>query len=152
VVPGWYGLGTGLQVAREAGLGPTLVEMRDWAFFRNLLGNVEMTLAKTDLRIARSYVSALVDPALQPLFEMITAEHDRTLSQVLALTGQNIPLAGYPQLRRTLQVRAAYLEPLHHLQVALLARRRDAAETDPDLRRALLLTVNGIVAGLRNTG
>ncbi|MDT7687076.1 MAG: phosphoenolpyruvate carboxylase, partial [Pseudonocardiales bacterium] len=93
-----------------------------------------------------------VDPALHPLFEMITAEHDRTLSQFLALTGQKIPLAGYPQLRRTLQVRAAYLEPLHHLQVALLARRRDAAETDPDLRRALLLTVNGIVAGLRNTG
>jgi phosphoenolpyruvate carboxylase len=152
VVPGWYGLGTGLQVAREAGLGSTLDEMRDWAFFRNLLGNVEMTLAKTDLRIARSYVSALVDPALQPLFEMITAEHDRTLSQVLALTGQNIPLAGYPLLRRTLQVRAAYLEPLHHLQVALLARQRDTAETDPDLRRALLLTVNGIVAGLRNTG
>jgi phosphoenolpyruvate carboxylase len=152
VVPGWYGLGTGLQVAREAGLGSTLDEMRNWAFFRNLLGNVEMTLAKTDLRIARSYVSALVDPALQPLFEMITAEHDRTLSQVLALTGQNIPLAGYPLLRRTLQVRASYLEPLHHLQVALLARQRDTAETDPDLRRALLLTVNGIVAGLRNTG
>ena len=152
VVPGWYGLGTGLQVARDAGFGPTLVEMRDWAFFRNLLGNVEMTLAKTDLRIARSYVSALVDPALQPLFEMITGEHDRTLSQVLSLTGQNIPLARYPQLRRTLAVRAAYLEPLHHLQVALLARQRDAVEPDPDLRRALLLTVNGIVAGLRNTG
>ena len=152
VVPGWYGLGTGLQVAREAGLGPTLAEMRDWAFFRNLLGNVEMTLAKTDLRIARSYVSALVDPALQPLFEMITGEHDRTLSQVLSLTGQNIPLARYPLLRRTLAVRAAYLEPLHHMQVALLARQRDAVEPDPDLRRALLLTVNGIVAGLRNTG
>ncbi|HEX4246899.1 MAG TPA: phosphoenolpyruvate carboxylase [Pseudonocardia sp.] len=152
VVPGWYGLGTGLQVAREAGLGPTLMEMRDWAFFRNLMGNVEMTLAKTDLRIARSYVSALVDPTLQPLFEMITGEHDRTLSQVLSLTGQNIPLARYPLLRRTLAVRAAYLEPLHHLQVALLARQRDAVEPDPDLRRALLLTVNGIVAGLRNTG
>ena len=152
VVPGWYGLGTGLAVARDAGFGPTLVEMRDWAFFRNLLGNVEMTLAKTDLRIARSYVSALVDPALQPLFEMITGEHDRTLSQVLSLTGQNIPLARYPLLRRTLAVRAAYLEPLHHLQVALLARQRDAVEPDPDLRRALLLTVNGIVAGLRNTG
>jgi phosphoenolpyruvate carboxylase len=129
-----------------------LAEMREWAFFRNLLGNVEMTLAKTDLRIARSYVSALVDPALQPLFEMITTEHDRTRSEVLALTGENIPLARYPLLRRTLAVREAYLEPLHHLQVALLARRRETAEPDSDLRRALLLTVNGIAAGLRNTG
>jgi phosphoenolpyruvate carboxylase len=152
VVPGWYGLGSGLQAARDAGLGATLTEMRGWAFFRNLLGNVEMTLAKTDLRIARSYVSALVDPTLQPLFEMITAEYDRTLSEVLTLTGQNIPLARYPLLRRTLRVRATYLEPLHHLQVSLLARQREAAEPDLDLRRALLLTVNGIVAGLRNTG
>ena len=152
VVPGWYGLGSGLAAAREQGLGDTLKEMRDWAFFRNLLGNVEMTLAKTDLRIARSYVTALVDPALQPLFEMITAEHDRTVSEVLSLTGQHMPLAGYPLLRRTLAVREVYLEPLHHLQVALLARRRETPEPDADLRRALLLTVNGIVAGLRNTG
>jgi phosphoenolpyruvate carboxylase len=152
VVPGWYGLGSGLAAAKDAGFGQTLREMRDWAFFRNLLGNVEMTLAKTDLRIAGSYVSTLVDPALHPLFEMITAEHDRTLSEVLALTGQNIPLARWPLLRRTLAVRAIYLEPLHHLQVSLLARQRETAEPDPDLRRALLLTINGIVAGLRNTG
>jgi phosphoenolpyruvate carboxylase len=151
VVPGWYGLGSGLAAAREAGFGAALEEMREWAFFRNLLGNVEMTLAKTNLRIARSYVSALVEPALQPLFEEVTAEHDRTLSEVLALTGGRYPLARYPQLRRTLQVRDVYLEPLHHLQVSLLARRRDG-ELDQDLQRALLLTVNGIVAGLRNTG
>jgi phosphoenolpyruvate carboxylase len=152
VLPGWFGLGTALAAAREAGLESTLKEMRDWAFFRNLLGNVEMTLAKTDLRIAATYVSALVDPSLQPLFELITTEHNRTVSEVLALTGERYPLARYPQLRRTLQVRATYLEPLHHLQVSLLARHRELEEPDPDLRRALLLTINGIVAGLRNTG
>jgi phosphoenolpyruvate carboxylase len=152
VVPGWYGLGSGLRAARDAGLGPVLDEMRDWAFFTNLLGNVEMTLAKTDLRIAEYYVSALVDPALQPLLDFIVREHDLTKREVLRLTGGQTLLARHHLLRHTLQVRASYLEPLHHLQVALLARRREVAEPDPDLRRALLRTVNGIAAGMRNTG
>jgi phosphoenolpyruvate carboxylase len=152
VVPGWYGLGSGLRAAQDAGLGTVLEEMRDWAFFTNLLGNVEMTLAKTDLRIAEYYVSALVDPALQPLFDVIVREHDLTKREVLRLTGGSTLLARHHLLRDTLRVRAAYLEPLHHLQVSLLARRRQVDEPDPDLRRALLRTVNGIAAGMRNTG
>ncbi|MGH3866173.1 MAG: phosphoenolpyruvate carboxylase [Pseudonocardiaceae bacterium] len=152
VVPGWYGLGSGLRAARDAGLGPVLEEMRDWAFFTNLLGNVEMTLAKTDLRIAESYVCALVEPSLQPLFDAIVSEHDLTQREVLRLTGGSTLLDRHPLLRHTLQVRAAYLEPLHHLQISLLARRRQADQPDPDLRRALLRTVNGIAAGMRNTG
>ncbi|MGH3898128.1 MAG: phosphoenolpyruvate carboxylase [Pseudonocardiaceae bacterium] len=152
VVPGWYGLGSGLQAARDAGLGEVLEEMRDWAFFTNLLGNVEMTLAKTDLRIAESYVSVLVEPSLQPLFDTIVDEHDLTKREVLRLTGGSTLLARHHLLRHSLQVRAAYLEPLHHLQVSLLARRREVDEPDPDLRRALLRTVNGIAAGMRNTG
>ncbi|MDQ3761407.1 MAG: phosphoenolpyruvate carboxylase [Actinomycetota bacterium] len=152
IVPGWYGLGTGLRAARDAGLGPVLEEMRDWAFFTNLLGNVEMTLAKTDLRIAECYVSILVEPSLQPLFDTIVSEHDLTKREVLRLTGDSTLLARHHLLRHTLQVRAAYLEPLHHLQVSLLARHREVAEPDADLRRALLLTVNGIAAGMRNTG
>jgi phosphoenolpyruvate carboxylase len=152
VVPGWYGLGSGLRAARDAGLAPVLDEMRDWAFFTNLLGNVEMTLAKTDLRIAEYYVSTLVDPVLQPLFDFIVREHDLTKREVLRLTGGQTLLARHHLLRHTLQVRASYLEPLHHMQVALLARRREVAEPDPDLRRALLRTVNGIAAGMRNTG
>jgi phosphoenolpyruvate carboxylase len=152
VVPGWYGLGSGLRAAREAGLGPVLEQMRDWAFFTNLLGNVEMTLAKTDLRIAEYYVSALVEPGLQPLFDTIVDEHDLTKSEVLRLTGGSTLLARHHLLRHSLQARAAYLEPLHHLQVSLLARRREVDEPDPDLRGALLRTVNGIAAGMRNTG
>jgi phosphoenolpyruvate carboxylase len=152
VVPGWYGLGSGLRAARDAGLGLVLEEMRDWAFFTNLLGNVEMTLAKADLRIAESYVCALVEPNLQPLFDTIVGEHDLTKREVLRLTGGSTLLARHHLLRHTLQVRASYLEPLHHLQVSLLTRRRGVDEPDPDLRRALLRTVNGIAAGMRNTG
>ena len=152
VVPGWFGLGSGLRAAREAGFAPVLEEMQQWAFFTNLLGNVEMTLAKTDLRIAGFYVSALVDPPLQPIFDAVVAEHDLTQREVLRLTGADCLLARHPVLRQTLQVRAGYLEPLHHLQVELLAQRRQVQEPDPDLHRALLLTVNGIAAGMRNTG
>jgi phosphoenolpyruvate carboxylase len=152
VVPGWYGLGSGLRAARDAGLGPVLEELRDWAFFTNLLGNVEMTLAKTDLRIAECYVSALVEPSLQPLFSTIVSEHDLTKREVLRLTGGSTLLARHHLLRHTLQVRASYLEPLHHLQISLLARCRAVDEPDSDLRRALLRTVNGIAAGMRNTG
>lgn len=126
--------------------------MREWAFFTNLLGNVEMTLAKTDLRIAGIYVAELVDPSLHPIFDDIVAEHALTLREVLRLTGSSTLLARHPVLRNTLSVRASYLEPLHHLQVELLAQRRKSEEPDADLHRALLLTINGIAAGLRNTG
>jgi phosphoenolpyruvate carboxylase len=154
IVPGWYGVGSGLLAAREAGLGDVLTEMLSWAFFTTFLGNVEMTLAKTDLRIARRYVEALTEPGLHPIFDQICAEHERTLEQVRALTAGSGLLANYPLLRRTLTTRDRYLEPLHHLQISLLGRRRAASEAEPDedLQRALLLTINGIAAGLRNTG
>jgi phosphoenolpyruvate carboxylase len=152
VVPGWYGLGSGLLAAREAGYGRVLDEMKEWAFFTNLLGNVEMTLTKTDLRIAGFYVTELVRPELHPIFDDTTDEHARTLREVLRLAGGTSLLARHPVLRNTLSVRSAYLEPLHHLQVELLAQRRRTAESSPDLHRALLLTINGIAAGLRDTG
>ena len=83
VVPGWFGLGSGLAAARAAGFGAELAAMHEWAFVANLVGNVEMTLAKTDLRIARRYVDALVDPSLQPIFDRIVDEHERTRREVL---------------------------------------------------------------------
>ncbi|MEU4558960.1 phosphoenolpyruvate carboxylase [Actinoplanes sp. NPDC023936] len=169
IVPGWFGVGTGLAAVRAAGLGSELDAMHEnWQFFRTFLSNVEMMLAKTDLSIARRYVETLVPEELHPIFEKIEREYELTVQEVLAITGGTELLSSQPELSRTLGVRDTYLEPLHHLQVALLRQYRDLGDasrqipTAPGARRgpsdstalerALLTTVNGIAAGMRNTG
>lgn len=150
IVPGWYGVGSGLAAAGDR--IEVLQEMyRSWPFFRTFLDNVSMTLVKTDLDIAARYVEALAPTEIRAVLDDIRAEFDLTVAQVLAVTGDRALLDRDPVLRTTLEIRDNYLEPLHHLQIQLLARHR-RGEDDPELERALLLTINGIAAGMRNTG
>ncbi len=152
-VPGWYGVGSGLRAARAAGHGELLAEMASaWPFFADLLSNVEMVLFKTDLEIAEQYVRRLVEPSHRGVFELVRSEFEQTRDEVLTVLGIDTLLARQPVLARTLGVRETYLEPLHALQVELLDQERRSSGENPSRRRALLLTVNGIAAGLRNTG
>ena len=145
-----------MKAARESGDDELLRRMyKEWHFFRNFISNVEMTLAKTDLAVAWQYVSRLVPADLHHIFEIIKAEYELTVRELLEVTDSRALLASNPALTGTLMVRDFYLMPLQYLQIALLERvrrERTSGEVEPTLRRALSLTINGIATGLRNTG
>jgi phosphoenolpyruvate carboxylase len=157
IIPGWFGVGSGIKAARDAGHDETLRHMaKNWAFFKNFISNVEMTVAKADMKIAQHYVTELVPPEFHHMFEKVKAEYEETKNQILWLTGEKEILDNQISLKKTLQIRDTYLLPLQYLQVSLLKKVRELNQnpenTDPLLRRTLLLTINGIATGLRNTG
>jgi len=156
MLPGWYGFGTAVeQLVRhrgEQGL-TTLQEMyRNWPFFQTLLSNMDMLLAKADIHIASRYAALVVDQDLRDrIFERIQGEMQRTVRYLLAITGQRELLESNPALARSFRNRSPYIDPLNHLQVESLRRFR-GGDQDDKVKRAILLTINGIAAGLRNSG
>ena len=159
MLPGWYGTGSALESwvdGSEEKLGRLQELHRRWPFFRSVLSNMGMVLAKTDLELAARYAELVPDEELRArVFDQITAEHERTCRMLLAITGDDHLLADNPSLARSIRNRFPYLEPLHHLQVEMLRRRRhgDDSPDDEDLtRRNIQLTINGIATALRNSG
>jgi phosphoenolpyruvate carboxylase len=126
--------------------------LKAWPFFRSLLSNMDMVLAKTDLAIASRYAELVVDADLrQRIFERIKAEWALTRQHLLAILEQDDFLADNPLLKRSLQLRSPYMDPLNHLQVELLKRHR-AGDTDERVARGIHLSINGVASGLRNSG
>ncbi len=154
-LPGWYGLGSGLEACPPLA---TLQEMYlGWPFFRALLDNVEMSLLKADLDIAALYTELVPDREFgERLMAIIRAEYERTRSAVLSVTGHEDLLDGDPIIQRSVRLRNPYIDPLNYIQVETLRRLRrlpdpEGAEAE-DLRQVMVVTINGIAAGLRNTG
>ena len=129
---------------------------RQWPFFRTVLSNLDMVLAKTDLAIAARYVELVEDKRLgKKIFGLIQAEWQRTQDALAQITGESERLQSNPSLARSIAHRFAYLDPLNHLQVELMRRYRNRREGDPAnerVQRGIHLSINGVAAGLRNTG
>jgi phosphoenolpyruvate carboxylase len=155
-LPGWYGLGSAVaeHLESEEGNLATLQTMyQRWPFWRTLIDNAQMILAKADLTIARLYADLVEDQAVADrIFGQIAAEYDRTVDVICRITGQSGLLENVPILQRSIQRRNPYVDPLSFVQLVLLRRLRAAAQDEPALVTAVLESINGIAAGLKNTG
>nr|WP_186119338.1 phosphoenolpyruvate carboxylase [Burkholderia gladioli] len=165
LLTGWYGFGSAFAAyldgaansanpaAERAKRLALLQKMnRNWPFFSHLLSNMDMVLAKTDLAVASRYAELVADKKLRKhVFARIVAEWERTAAALAEITGHEARLAANPLLARSIKNRFPYLDPLNHLQVELIKRHR-AGDTNARVRRGIHLTINGIAAGLRNTG
>jgi phosphoenolpyruvate carboxylase len=159
VLPGWYGLGTALESfgGRSGGLAILRAMYGDWSFFRTTLDNAQVSLGKADMGIARLYAGLVEEEEVrEPIFAAILAEYRLTRRWILQITEQREILDNEPVLQRSVRLRNPYVDPLNFIQVALLRRLRalpdpEGVEAQP-LLQAIFLTINGIAAGLKNTG
>jgi phosphoenolpyruvate carboxylase len=157
LVPAWFGVGHSVELYladdNDGALLATLRMMaKEFPLFIDLVRNVEMALGKVDLGTARLYSSLVEDEALRErIYALLEAEFHRTVRAVLAITEQSELLQSNPVLARSIKLRNPYVDPMHLIQVDLLRRKR-AGEDTPEVNRAISGTINGISAGLRNTG
>ncbi len=162
-LPGWCGFGSAIEAflgkeskARKERLALLQKMHRQWPFFRTLLSNLDMVLAKSDLGIAARYVELVEDRRLgKRIFALIRAEWQRTQDALALITGERDRLAANPALARSIEHRFPYLDPLNHLQVELMRRYRAGRDDDPGMdrvKRGIHISINGVAAGLRNTG
>jgi phosphoenolpyruvate carboxylase len=159
MLPGWYGFGSAYRAFLEKHGDDALALLqqmyREWGFFRAMMANMDMLLAKTDIALAERYAGLVQDAALrEAIFTRIKTEWQTTVDALLAITEQTTLLDGNPLLKRSMKNRYPYLDPLNHLQVELLRRYRSGApwSDDPRVRSGIHLTINGVAAGLRNSG
>jgi phosphoenolpyruvate carboxylase len=156
MLPGWFGFGAAVAAWKKkqgaAGMA-LLAEMHhDWGFFRTLLSNMDMVLGKSDIVIAERYSRLVKDEELrQAIFPRLKAEWQASIDALLAITGERELLDLNPLLKRSIRNRFPYLDPVNHIQIELLRRHR-AGETDERVQRGIHLTINGVAAGLRNSG
>ena len=158
-LPGWLGFGSAVQAfleqpgtSREGQLQLLQTMYRQWPFFSTLLSNMDMVLAKSDLALASCYSELVADTALRTrIFDAISAEWQRTVDMLALVTGESDRLASNPALARSIRHRFPYIDPLHLLQVELVRRWR-AGQNDDRLKNGIHISINGIAAGLRNTG
>src|SRR4029453_10742815 len=155
MLPGWYGFGTAIEswLAQNPRGLERLADMHArWPFFKSVRSNMAMVLAKTDLAVASRYAELVPDATLrESVFARIAAEHERSARHCLSITQQSSLLEDNPTRERSIRNRFPYLDPLNHLQIELLRRYR-AGGTDARTRSAIHLTINGVAAGLRNSG
>jgi phosphoenolpyruvate carboxylase len=155
-LPGWYGFGSAVQAflgeSKKDRLALLQKMNKQWPFFRALLSNMDMVLAKSDLALASRYAELVSDTKLRKkIFAIIEAEWHRTVDALVMITGERQRLAGNAALARSIRHRFPYIDPLHHLQVELVRRHREG-ELDPRAKNGIHISINGIAAGLRNTG
>jgi phosphoenolpyruvate carboxylase len=159
-LPGWYGLGAAVHAFIQDERGRRIRSRlnllrrmhREWPFFSTLISNIDMVMAKSDLPLAKRYAAQVQPLRLRRrIFDQIEAEWQRTADALSLITGDKTRLAHNPALARSIQHRFAYIDPLHHLQIELIRRHRQG-ETDERIVRGIHISINGIAAGLRNTG